>query len=416
MASLEEQRLAALKAAQSIIDGAKSEGRQLTADERAECGAHIKEAESFLVQIKDAAEDGRLRAVLGDALKGYEAIDDDGKPRPQHKSVGEAFVKSAAYSHAVEALREGSRYSTPAIDTGIGVKALTSGGVTRGVGDTVSLPGIVTKPIFRPVVSDLLATGTLSGTTLSYLLESAYTNAAAAVAEGGVKPASDLTLQRIDGVLSKVATILDVPNEFLLDLDAAQSYIDGRLTLFIQLTEEQEVLNGSGTAPHVRGILNTSGIQTQTGTTKADNLDAAYRAITQVRVNALLEPDGIVVHPTDYQQMRLQKDTALQYFGGGPFGGAYGEFPGGPTGGGVGDPPIWGLRTVITPAIAVGTGLLGAFQTGAMLFRKGGLVVDSTNSDASKFASNISTIRAEERIGLAVFRPVGFVKLTWGTT
>jgi HK97 family phage major capsid protein len=416
MDSLEERRIAELKQAQSVIDGAKSAGRQMNDDERAQCGTHIKAAEDLLAQIKDAAEDGRLREALGSALKGYEELDDNGAQRPKFKSVGEAFVKSTAYTQAVTALREGSRFSTAAIDTGIGYKALTSGGVTRGVGDTQDLPGIVTKPIFRPVVADLLATGTMTGTTLSYLIESAYTNAAAATAESGAKPPSDLTLQRVDGVLSKIATLLDVPDEFLLDLQAAQSYIDGRLTLFIQLAEEQEILSGSGTAPHVRGILNVSGIQTQLGLSKADNLDAIYRAITQVRVTALLEPDGIVVNPTDYQQMRLAKDTAQQYFGGGPFGGAYGEYPGGPVGGGVGDPPVWGLRTVITPAIAAGTALLGAFQTGAMLFRKGGIVVDSTNSDGTKFTLNVSTIRAEERVALAVFRPSAFVKITMGTT
>jgi HK97 family phage major capsid protein len=77
---------------------------------------------------------------------------------------------------------------------------------------------------------------------------------------------------------------------------------------------------------------------------------------------------------------------------------------------------VWGLRTVITPAIAAGTAVVGAWQAGAMLFRKGGITIDSTNSDASKFQSNITTIRAEERIGLAVFRPAAFVKVTFGTT
>jgi HK97 family phage major capsid protein len=317
--SLEDSRVAELKAAQSIIDTAKSEARALTEDERGEVKSRIAKSEGLLQQIKDAAEEGHLRDALGDALR---ESDDDGNPLPTFKSIGDAYVKSPSYSDAVAALKSGSRFTTAAFDTGIDLKALTA--VTPpGVGGRADGASVF-KAIARPVVADLLAQSTISGSSLSYLNETAYTNAAAAVAESGVKPASDLTLARVDNVLSKVATLLDVPDEFLQDMDAARGYIDGRLTLFIQLAEEQQVLNGSGTAPNVRGILATSGIQTETGATKADNMDALYRSVTKCRSVALLEPDGLVIHPTDYQNLRLKQDGNQQYYGGGPFTGAYG--------------------------------------------------------------------------------------------
>ena len=401
--SLEDQRLGELKSARSIIDQAKSEARPLSDDERAQVGTHIQQGENLLTQIKDAAEDGRLRDALGDALKSD--LDNGGAAAPQFKSIGDAFVKSSAYLTAVDALKSGSRFATAAIDTGIDLKALT-GAIPPAVGGHQDMPGVLLKPISRPVVADLLATGTLSGSTLSYLVEQAYTNAAAAVAESGQKPPSDLTLARIDAVLSKVATLLDVPDEFLQDMDAARSYIDGRLTLFIQLAEEGQIMNGSGVAPNVRGILNTPGIQTEASAAAADNLDALYRAVTKCRSVALLEPDGLVINPLDYSALRLSKDANDQYYGGGPFTGAYGNA------GGVNDPGVWGLRTVVSPAVAAGTCVVAAWQAGAMLFRKGGITIDSTNSDKDKFELNITTIRAEERIGLAVFRPSAFVKVT----
>lgn len=403
MTPLEQKRVAELEAAQVIIDAAKAEARPLTEDERANVKARIEKSEGIWAQIKDAEDEKRLRADLGAALK-EDTTDDGGGVRRKFRTIGEAFVKSDAYLDAVAAVKSGSRYTTRAVDTGLDLKALTTTG--DRIGGTQDAP-LLLSALNRPVVGDLFAQGTLSGSVLSYLQESAVTNGAAAVAEGAEKPASNMTLDRVDVTLSKIATVLDVPDEFLEDMDAARSYIDGRLTLFIQQEEEDQLLNGSGASPNMRGILNTSGVQTVTSADAADNFAAMYRAITAVRQVALLEPDGVGINPVDYQGMRLRTDANGQFFGGGPFsGGSYG------TAGAVNDPGIWGLRTIVSSAVPAGTAVVGAWQAGAQVFRKGGITVDSTNSDADKFRSNISTIRAEERALLAVYRPSAFVKVT----
>lgn len=405
MPTLEEQRVSELEAAKSIIDSAKSANRALNDEEREKVRSHMKTSEELLVQIKDVADDAKLRAQLGAALKGGDDDDNDdgGGVQKPFKSIGEAFVKSDAYLDALAAVKSGSRYTTKAIDTQLNIKALTTtgdriGNVQEGAFNALALN--------RPVVADLLAQGQMSGSVLSYLRETAATNGAAAVAEGGVKPASDLTLARVEHGLSKIATVLDVPDEFLEDMDAARSYIDGRLTLFIQQEEEDQILNGSGVAPNVRGILNTTGILTETSAGAGDNFAAIYRAITAVRTVAQLEPDGVVINPTDYQKLRLSTDGNGQFFGGGPFVGPYGQ------GGVVNDPGVWGLRTVVTSAVPAGTAVVAAWGAGAQVFRKGGITVDITNSDGDKFRSNISTIRAEERLGLAVYRPSAFDRVT----
>ena len=102
-------------------------------------------------------------------------------------------------------------------------------------------------------------------------------------------------------------------------------------------------------------------------------------------MNSGLPPDGLVIHPNDYQKFRLSKDDNGQYFGGGPFAGQYGM-------GGVPlEPPLWAQRTVVTPAIAEGTVLTGAFRQAATAYRKGGVRVEAATQHASDFTSNLVT-------------------------
>ena len=44
-----------------------------------------------------------------------------------------------------------------------------------------------------------------------------------------------------------------------------------------------------------------------------------------MRGSAFVEPDWIVMNPSDWQDIRLLTDTAGQFFGGGPFQGPYGN-------------------------------------------------------------------------------------------
>ena len=45
------------------------------------------------------------------------------------------------------------------------------------------------------------------------------------------------------------------------------------------------------------------------------------------------------------------------------------------------------------------------------MWRRGGLSVEATNSHSNYFQLNLVAIRAEERLGLAVYRPAGFTEV-----
>lgn len=405
--NLKQQRAAALKAAQDIVALAKADGRELTDDEQATVEAKAAEVSELDVKIEKAAKSAELITRIGAIEPGREAKSEE--QIAMAKTLGDHFVKHA--KARLGALRDEGATSISAPE----FKAATDNQVTNGgVFATVLTEydrTIVQGNRIRLQVADLLGSGTISGNAISYFVEGALEGAFTTVAEGGAKPQIHVVdPTAVTDALKKIAGFIKFTDEMVEDLDFYVSEINNRLLFELARFEEQQLLNGAGTGSTVLGLLNRSGIQTETGLTKLDNPDAVFRAMTKVSTGSGLDADGIVVHPTDYQAFRLAKDANLQYFGGGFFAGEYGN------GTLTAQPPLWGLRTVVTPAIAAGTVLVGAFKQAATVYRKGGVRVESTNSHASDFTSNLITTRAEERIALAVRVPAGLVKLTLGTT
>lgn len=229
----------------------------------------------------------------------------------------------------------------------------------------------------------------------------------ATVAEGGAKPqiSFDNPTAVVDA-LKKIAGWIDMTDEFIEDLGFLKSEIDTRLLYQLTMFEEAQLLSGNGTGQNLLGIRNRSGVQVQAAPTDAaDNADAVFQAMTKVSTATSLTADALVIHPLDYQEFRLSKDGNGQYFGGGYFQGQYGN------GSVLENPNLWGLRTVVTTAATQGEILLGAFRIGATVYRKGGVRVEATNTHADNFTNNKVTVRAEERVALAVRYPAAFVKV-----
>jgi HK97 family phage major capsid protein len=327
------------------------------------------------------------------------------------KSIGEAFTSSKGFQHIASTGVKGSQFTTGAVD----VKA-TLTGAAGGVGllQPQYLPGVLPLLFQRLTVADLMPNGTASGNSIIYMRESSVTNAAATVAEGGLKPASDINYAQVTETFKKIANTLKISDEMIQDVPYVQSQVNGRLVFFVQQKEEQQLLNGAGTGSELLGLLGRSGLTAAQAKSTDSAIDAIYKDITKIRVNAFVDPSAIVMHPTDWQAIRLLKDANNQYFAGGPFTAAYGS---GPFNGGDrsvlgGNDSLWGLPVVVTTSATVGTAVVGAFNTCAEVFRKGGITVEATNSNENDFLTNLIAIRAEERLALAVYRPAGFSTVT----
>lgn len=347
------------------------------------------------------------------------------------KSLGAQFIESPQYGAVKSADGRGGSWSSGTVElkgwsAAAGVKTLLSEGTsgTPGPGyapiqNPTVLPG-VTGILFQPLtIADLIPSGTATTPLIRYLVETAVTNAAAATAEGSLKPESGIAFGKVDETLHKITTFLPVTDEMLEDYAQIQAYIDARLTLFVKIQEETQLLRGDGTGSNLVGILNRAGLAPTVGakgsvvpagqtaavgsyaSPAADNdMDAIYRAITQVRVTSFLEPDAVVIDPAAWATIMLSKNAQGQYYAGGPFMGLGTA------------PSLWGKPVTSTTAMPANTALTGAFAQACQLFRKGGLTVEASNSHADFFQRNMTAIRAEERLGLAVYRPGAFGQVT----
>lgn len=245
-------------------------------------------------------------------------------------------------------------------------------------------------------VASLFPNVAASSSTVDYYR---LTGAAAAttVAEGALKPQSDVSAALVSLAIRKIATWVAVTSEVLADFPAFTSVVDEDLTQAIVAAESDQLLNGNGTPPNMQGLLGTSGILTQTVTAGSQPLDALSTAITSLRTGAsYTEPDAIVLNPTDLGAIRVRKDSNQRYLAGDPFE--------------AGTTTLWGLPVVSTTAMPAGTAVVGNFGGGGVVYRREGLQI---MSDAySQLTNNIVRIVAEARLGLAITRPTNFVKLT----
>jgi HK97 family phage major capsid protein len=254
---------------------------------------------------------------------------------------------------------------------------------------------LVSMALDETTVGDLVLPGTTDSNVVSYYEETTVTNAAATVAEGDAKPESALAFTERTDTVRKIATWIPATSEFLEDNAGIRSYIEGRLRFFVEREEEDQLLNGNGTAPNISGILDRA-IQTVSST---NDIDAIYRAITEVRVDGLAEPTALVIHPLSWANIRLAKDNDDRYYGDGPFGPLQAD-------------RLWGLPVRVTPLIAEGTALVGAFRPHAQIFRKGGIRVVASTEHSTYFTENKVAILAEERLAFAVYRPSAFCSVT----
>ena len=343
-------------------------------------------AKTALAEVKSAVEAGEKSA---EDLQGAitEKADKEVEEKAMPRTLGENFVE------AIKAQTIGKKFdfNVPAFKAATDIQTSPAGAVDFATTFDKTVVEAARVPL---VVRDLFGAENISGSTLVYLVEGAMQGAPAVTAEGAEKPQihfADPTPKTVS--LAKVACHIKESDEYIHDYPFLASAINGRLLYELGLVEQNKL---------VTDLLATSGIQTGTyaaNATASDIADAILQAAMDVQNSSGFAADAILINPADWYALRIAKDGENRYYGGGFFGAQN-------------VPNLWGINVCVSPAVAAGTIVVGAYKTCASVVQNGGVSVEAVNTNEDDFVKNLMTIRAEERLALAVRRPAGFKKLT----
>jgi HK97 family phage major capsid protein len=261
------------------------------------------------------------------------------------------------------------------------------------------IPGIVSPYLRKMTVRDLISPGRTNTSAIQYVKESGYTNSAATVTEtaGTAKAQSEIKFEVVNGAVTTIAHWVLATRQILDDVPMLQSYINERLIYGLKYVEDNQLLNGGGTGTDLNGIYTqaTASTANLAVVTSPTFLDVLRAAMLQAAL-ANVPPTGIVLNPTDWFKIDTLKDTAGAYIIGNPQDAT--------------QPRVWGLPVVETAAMTVDKFLVGAFRGGAQIFDRWDARVEISTEDSDNFRKNLVTILAEERLALAVYNTLAFVK------
>lgn len=349
-----------------------------------------------------------------------------GGDRPKAVQMfGQQFLQSEEYKRAVDSGILANPQSR--VEFGIQLKGSLLDYLTRkaivysgsGVGGPLiqndRQPGILEILQRQTTLLDLIPTAATTSNLIEYVSESTFTNNAAEVAEAsvttgttGTKAESALAYTVSTSPVATIAHWIPITNNMLSDAPAMEGIIRNRLITGLNLRLETEIANGDGNAPNLRGILNTTNVQTlglaagATAGGAANAVDAAYAAMNQVMVTGLANPTGVVAHPNDWAAIRLSRENAAS--------GTLGGYLYGPPSV-QGPQTLWGRPVALAIGMPENTLLVGDFGLGCMLFdRENAVIRVGTINDY--FVRNMQVILAELRAAFVVFRPTAFAKVT----
>lgn len=317
-------------------------------------------------------------------------------PAPQDlrtKSFGELAVDSKEYRE--DFLKGAGKHTGVTVRVDIGLKTLFQ--TTAGFAPESVRTGLMVEAVTRPIqILDLIPTRPIGQASDSYMEETTRTHAAAEKAEGATYAESTFVWTARTNPVQKITDSIPVTDEQLEDAPEIAGILNQRLVFGLRQRLDQQVIVGNGTPPNLKGVLNVSGIQTQAK--GADPVfDAVFKTMTLVRVTGRANPSALIIHPTDWQGVRLTRTAAGEYIMGNP------ALAGATT--------LFGLNVAISDVLTAGTALVGDFTNFSYIGERRGVDVQVGYS-GTQFVEGKKTIRADLRAVFTVTRPAAFATIT----
>lgn len=428
MATILQKKEAAVTRAKNIALNAKANGVDLTQEEINEIDSIVEEVKGYNEQIAKAEAANAKLGILGSRQKMTDA---------ERTAYNKKALESPENRDALGNIKNGwttdgqvvgnpqefikNYYASEGKNMSTGTKATDRTPATRRAkAQTISVklrenveakgmfaPGSIVEPIsvfdkpqLQPheqllSLSSLLETKVLPKGQFSYIRQTARDHKAAPVAMGAEKPVSTYSFEEVKGELKTIATISEpLHNQWLWDYPEVVASMIEEMMMGLVEAEDGQLLNGDGAGANLTGLLNTVGIQTQAA--GADELATLRGAITKLEVLGFI-PSATLLNPLDWERIELQTNAGT------------GEYT-------LTNAPvdraarrIWGVPVLPHTSIPQGTALT-LDGTAAHVLRG-----QMTHVDAAPFGDDFKRnqvhVRIEERIELAVTKPLGVIKI-----
>ena len=383
----------------------------------------LGQAEDIKSLLGDAEKAAELRGFLGEAREvptaGDDAADAQRKAAEgglELKTLGDYFVEAEGFKHLskspnpnMQVRIDRSLFDLYAAGQKKDIYSATGGSVSiNTLGQPERLPFRETR-LRQAHVRDLFPSASTTAAVLYGVRETGFSNAARAVPERenpdgtinpngsvfGHKPKSTITLEPVLYQVCTIAHTLDSHKYILDDEPRLRDFLNRRMVDGVMLAEDEDLLNGDGVGESIVGIYNTPGIQTYTGLSSDAYSGQIRRAATRAML-AEYQPNGLVLHPLDWEALELEQTTDGHYRI------AVNVAVGG-------EKRVWSMDIVATTAQTQGQFLVGAFGLGAQFYDRESVNVVVSTENKDNFERNVITFRAEERAALEVPRPESFV-------
>lgn len=226
------------------------------------------------------------------------------------------------------------------------------------------------------------------------------------VAAGALKPNINYSSTPVEAPVRKIAGYLEVQDEFLEDVVGARDFLATELPQAYLDAEDFQIFKGTNTGQDLAGLYSiwAQALTLPKGTVTAasNRWDKIAAALTQIRRN-LRVGSAIWISPEDYMELLINKGTEMMY-----------TYP--IIADANGRLSIGGTPIIQHTVFTAGQGLAGDFARGTRIFQRMAWNIRYSDSHASNFTSNITTILIEGRIALPVYFPSSFVKIDFTIT
>lgn len=344
-------------------------------------GKAVDEAMQGIKQI-----DGRLfhleqLAAGGDGLQNLGQL---GQPT---ETAIKQFIKSAG----LESMKSGARDTGRVLLKDVSIKALVNDGRGQTGDNGVPVPpqraaGIFNDPRLPLTLLSVLPSIPVASDTYQFTQLNSYTNGAGyQLKEGDTKAESDLSLVEAEAKIATIAHWMQASQQILADSPSLENFINNLLTYGVMAKLENELINGTAGSGKITGLkAQATPFVPNSAETPVDRIGSA---IAQMKASGW-NPSVVLMNPLDWFDISKTKTGNQEYLLGSP------QSPAAQN--------LWGCTIVTSPSIARGSVLVMDPAQVAVLDRMTPTVIAS-RFDRDNLITNMVTILAEMRAGLAVF-------------